>query len=137
MDSKNYPKSPTYKLFTSVTGTKSLFLVPKDEWISKRKAFAPGFSPKFLKDMVNTMIEKLQRFETCIDMDIDSGKATNMLLRSQTFTSDVIAAVAFGEDWGGDAESPHPVRVCKSTANSLYINVPLLCVLVCSWSVAC
>ena len=80
----------------------------------KRKAFSPGFAPKFLKDMVTTMIEKLERFEACIESDIAEDKATTMLTRTQTFTSDVIVAVAFGEDWGGDVDTEHPARVCKS-----------------------
>ena len=71
--------------------------------------------------MVNTMIDKLERFEQCIDSDIAADKPTNMLVRSQTYTSDVIAAVALGEDWGGDADAPHPVRVCKSNGRAVVV----------------
>jgi cytochrome P450 len=101
-----------YKIFKAVVGSESLLSIDKSQWIHKRKAFAPGFAPKFLKDMVNTMIEKLQRFEACIENDIAADKATNMLQRTQTFTSDVIVAVAFGEDWGG-GDIEHPARVCE------------------------
>ena len=103
-------------MFTAIAGSRSLLTIPKDKWMPKRKAFTSGFSPKFLKDMVNTMIEKLERFEACIESDTADNKATNMLERSQTFTSDVIAAVAFGEDWGGDINTEHPARVCKLIA---------------------
>jgi cytochrome P450 len=100
-------------MFQSVAGSKSFWLIDKSKWITKRKAFAPGFSPKFLRNMVGTMIEKLQRFENCIDTDIATDKPTNMLQRTQKFTSDLIAAIAFGEDWGGDVTTEHPARVCK------------------------
>jgi cytochrome P450 len=59
-------------MIEAVLGSKSLLSIDKDQWISKRKAFAPGFSPKFLRNMVETMIEKLQRFENCIDADISN-----------------------------------------------------------------
>ena len=121
---ENLQKSPLYKMFSAVVGSQSLLFTPKDKWVPKRKAFAPGFAPKFLKDMVNTMIEKLERFEACIESDIAENKATNMLARTQTFTSDVIVAVAFGEDWGGDVNTQHPARVCKSiTGNGSVIAV--------------
>ena len=100
-------------MFTAIVGSRSLLIIPKENWMPKRKAFISGFSPKFLKDMVNTMIEKLERFEACIESDMADNKPTNMLARSQTFTSDVIVAVAFGEDWGGDANTQHPARFCK------------------------
>ncbi|GKY96261.1 hypothetical protein MPSEU_000585700 [Mayamaea pseudoterrestris] len=112
--SKNFQKSYMYKYFTSVVGSKSLLLVDKDVWTPKRKAFSPGFSPSFLKDMVHIMVQKLERFTQCIDNDISSNKPTNMLQRTQTFTSDVIVAVAFGEDWGGDVNAEHPARVWNS-----------------------
>ena len=67
--------------------------------------------------MVQTIIEKLERFESCIDTDIAEKKPTNMHARTQTFTSDVIVAVAFGEDWGGDVDTEHPARQCE------YVNV--------------
>ncbi|GKY96255.1 hypothetical protein MPSEU_000585300 [Mayamaea pseudoterrestris] len=112
--SKNFQKSFIYKHITSVAGSESLLVVDKTLWSSKRKAFSPGFSPNFLKDMVNTMVDKLKRFENCIDNDISSKKPTNMLQRTQTFASDVIVAVAFGEDWGGDVNTEHPARVWNS-----------------------
>jgi cytochrome P450 len=99
-------------MIQAVLGSESLLSIDKDQWIAKRKAFAPGFSPKFLKEMIGTMIEKLQRFENCIDADIASNKPTDMLQRTQTFASDVIAAIAFGEDWGGDVTTKHHARVC-------------------------
>ncbi|GKY96256.1 hypothetical protein MPSEU_000585400 [Mayamaea pseudoterrestris] len=108
--SKNFEKSSMYDLFTAAIGSESLLVVDKEKWLPKRKAFSPGFSPKYLKDMVETMIDKLERFEKCIDSDIASDKETNMLRRSQTFTSDVIVAIAFGEDWGGDVNTEHPAR---------------------------
>jgi hypothetical protein len=85
----------------------------KENWAPKRKAFHAGFSPNFLKGMVHVMAEKLERFIECVNADVESEVATNMLLRSQTFTSDVIVGIAFGEDWGGDVNTEHPARVCK------------------------
>lgn len=113
--SKNLDKSWTYQMFNAVVGAESLLHADKATWIAKRRAFNPGFAPNFLKGMVGTMAEKLERFRRCIDADIAAGAATDMLTRSQTFTSDVIVAVAFGEDWGG-GDVPHPARVCECVA---------------------
>jgi cytochrome P450 len=115
---KNYPKSWFYKSFlVPILGDRSIVTTHGDEWTKQRKAFNPGFSPLFLKDMVTTMTAKMQRFLTCIDQDISQEQDTDMLERSQTFTSDVIVQIAFGEDWGGD--KPHPARLWETQLTEL------------------
>jgi cytochrome P450 len=109
---KNYPKSWTYKNFTPIIGDRSIVVTQGNEWTKQRKAFNPGFSTLFLKDMVTTMTCKMERFLTCLDQDVSQDQGTNMLERSQTFTSDVIVQIAFGEDWGGD--KPHPARLWET-----------------------
>jgi cytochrome P450 len=106
---KNYEKSFTYTLLTALVGRFSIVSADKTEWKDLRKSFNPGFSHAFLKDMVVTMADKLERFVTCINADIDANTPTNMHVRAQTFTSDVIVTIAFGEDWGGSV--PHPARI--------------------------
>jgi hypothetical protein len=108
--SHNYEKSRNYEFLRAVAGSESLVLVPKAQWKPKRKEFNPGFAPAFLKDTLAVMATKWERFAANVDADIRAGVATDLLQRSQTFTSDVIVAVAFGEDWGGDR--PHPAREC-------------------------
>jgi cytochrome P450 len=49
----------------------------------------------------------------CNEQDIKQDKPTNMLLRSQAFTSDVIVSIAFGEDWGGSAVYPARVYITE------------------------
>jgi len=118
---KNYPKSFFYKMLEPLVGPKSLVSIPTDkEWAGLRKAFNPGFAPGFLKGMVDTMASKLERFVAAIDNDIVEGRETNTLVRSQTFTSDVIVTVAFGEifDWGGS--KPHPARLLENEICRLY-----------------
>jgi cytochrome P450 len=114
---KNYPKSWTYKHFLPIFGDRSILITQGDEWTKQRKAFTPGFSPVFLKKMVHTMTAKMQRFLQCIDQDISNKQETDMLERSQTFTSDVIVQIAFGEDWGGDR--PHPARLWETQLTAL------------------
>jgi cytochrome P450 len=109
---KNYDKSPLYQLFTPVIGKKSIVILHGKEWSTKRRAFNPGFGPAFLKTMVTTMAEKMERFVECIEFDINMNEPTNMLTRAQTFTSDAIVSIAFGEDWGG--KEPHPARLWES-----------------------
>lgn len=111
---ENFEKSQMYNQLSAIVGSESLVSTPKKNWMPKRKAFNPGFAPTFLKDMVSTMAEKLERFVNCIDKDIEASQATNMLNRTQTFTSDVIVTIAFGEDWGGDVDTEHPARLCTS-----------------------
>lgn len=106
---KNYPKSWTYKTLLPLIGERSIVVTHGDTWKKQRKAFNPGFTPLFLKDMVCIMSEKMERFLQCIDQDVASKKETNTLERSQTFTSDVVVQIAFGEDWGGD--KIHPARL--------------------------
>ena len=109
---KNYPKSFFYKMLEPLLGPNSLAIMPTGpEWAGMRKAFNPGFAPDFLKSMVVTMANKLERFIHAIDKDIQNNQETNMLARSQTFTSDVIVTIAFGEDWGGS--KPHPARILE------------------------
>ena len=116
---KNYPKSWTYKFFQPLIGERSIVTTHGDTWKKQRKAFNPGFAPLFLKDMINIMSEKMERFLQCIDQDVAGKKETNMLERSQTFTSDVIVQIAFGEDWGGD--KPHPARLWETELMELVV----------------
>jgi cytochrome P450 len=71
-----------YKMFSPIVGSESILSADKKDWLSKRRAFISGFSPTFLRHMVDVMIEKLGRMEKCIDFDIQANQATNMLQRS-------------------------------------------------------
>ena len=127
--SRNYPKSSTYQILTPVIGTRSMVVVEGDERKKMRKAFNPGFSLTFLKGMTSTMNEKMERFLDCIEDDINDNAPTHMLTRAQTFTSDVIVSIAFGEDWGG--KDPHPAReweteLCHSVNGILFSPGKLL-----------
>jgi cytochrome P450 len=83
---KNFPKSFTYKSYTPLFGERSIVILPDKEWFAMRRAFNPGFSPDFLKNVVAVLGEKLDRYVTCIEQDIDVGAPTNMLTRTQMFT---------------------------------------------------
>jgi cytochrome P450 len=117
---KNYNKSWTYKANTPLLGDRAIVLVHGEEWKRHRKTFAPGFTTTFLKDMVSVMCDKLDRFTACIDQDILTlQQPTNMMDRAQTFTSDVIVQIAFGEDWGGD--EPHDARAYITELTDLLV----------------
>lgn len=105
-------------------GPQSLVILQEQEWAGMRKAFNPGFAPLFLKNMVQTMADKLERFAQNIERDIDNDQVTNMLLESQSFTSDVIVQIAFGEDWGNTGE-PHPARKLEDEICSLYSKLAM------------
>jgi cytochrome P450 len=105
----NRPKSPSYKVFTSVVGKRSMLVLSGQDWTRHRKGFNPAFGTSFVRSMVPIMTDKLGRFLTCLDEDARDGATTVLLQRSLTFTSDVIAGVAFGEDWGGGRDV-HPAR---------------------------
>ena len=95
-----YPKTEDYFFVAPIIGERSMVMAGREEWANMRKAFNPGFEPSFLKTMVTVIEDKLARFLDGIDEDIKADNPTNMLDRSQSFTSDVIVAIAFGEDWG-------------------------------------
>lgn len=89
--------------------------------LARGRAYNPGFSPNFLKDMVSVMSEKMKRFTRCIDEDVANEQDTDMLERSRTFTSDVIVSIAFGEDWSGD--KPHPAREWETELSELLADI--------------
>jgi len=96
-----FPKSPTYSNVLPLIGKKSIIVMEGSEWAHQRKVFNPGFSPDYLKGIVATIAKKTDRFlEICEKDDIANDKPTNMCARAIDLTSDVIAQVAFGEDWG-------------------------------------
>lgn len=96
-----FPKSPTYSKLVPLIGKKSIVAMEGPEWAHQRRAFNPGFSPDYLRGIVTTIAQKCDRFlEFCEKEDIAKGQVTNMLARTIDLTSDVIAQVAFGEDWG-------------------------------------
>eukprot|EP00531_Pseudo-nitzschia_arenysensis_P004444 CAMPEP_0116130100 /NCGR_PEP_ID=MMETSP0329-20121206/8275_1 /TAXON_ID=697910 /ORGANISM="Pseudo-nitzschia arenysensis, Strain B593" /LENGTH=513 /DNA_ID=CAMNT_0003624407 /DNA_START=119 /DNA_END=1659 /DNA_ORIENTATION=+ len=96
-----FPKSPTYSNLKPLIGKKSIVAMEGPEWAHQRKAFNPGFSPDYLRGIVTTIAKKCDRFlEFCEKEDIANNRVTNMLARAIDLTSDVIAQVAFGEDWG-------------------------------------
>ncbi len=96
---KKFPKSPTYKEIFPLIGRKSMVAAEGREWASQRKLYNPGFSPDFLRGVVDTIIQKCNRFIDKCDEDLAAGIPTDMLDRAVDLTVDVIVAVAFGEDW--------------------------------------
>lgn len=96
-----FPKAPTYSNMVPMIGKKSIVMMEGSEWAHQRKMFNPGFSPDYLKGIVSTITRKCDRLlEFCEKEDIANDQPTNMCSRAIDLTSDVIAAVAFGEDWG-------------------------------------
>ncbi|VEU38684.1 unnamed protein product [Pseudo-nitzschia multistriata] len=96
-----FPKSPSYKSVHPVVGSTSIVVLEGKEWQTQRRLYNPGFSPDYLKSTVSIIAQKCDRFLTaCDEEDIDKDLPTNLLDRSVDLTSDVIAQVAFGEDWG-------------------------------------
>jgi hypothetical protein len=54
---------------------------------------------------------------------LKSYNASKIVLTLIFPTSDVIAAIAFGEDWGGDVTTEHPARKCTfKQANCLLVD---------------
>ena len=98
-NSSKFPKSPTYKTLFSLIGRKSIVATEGSEWASQRKLYNPGFSPDFLRGVVETIIQKCDRFIEKCDEDLAAGIPTDMLERAIDLTVDVIVSVAFGEDW--------------------------------------
>lgn len=97
--SNKFPKSPTYKQILPLIGRKSMVAAEGSEWASQRKLYNPGFSPDFLRGVVDTIMHKCNRFINKCDEDLAAGVPTDMLERAIDLTVDVIVAVAFGEDW--------------------------------------
>jgi len=96
-----FPKSPTYADVVPLIGKKSIVMMEGSEWSHQRRVFNPGFSPDYLKGTVAAIAKKCNRMlEFCEKEDIASGNVTDMCSRAIDLTSDVIAQVAFGEDWG-------------------------------------
>jgi cytochrome P450 len=121
---KNRPKSPSYKLFTSIVGERSMLLLSGEDWARHRKGFNPGFATSFVRNAVPIMTEKLGRLLASLDEDARDGATTVLLQRVQTFTSDVIVGVAFGEDWGG-GKDVHPARLLLDEMTPLLEGVLL------------
>jgi len=96
-----FPKSPTYSKVIPLIGKKSIVAMEGSEWSHQRRVFNPVFSPDYLKGTVRTIAQKCDRMlECCEKNDIANGNPTDMCSRAIDLTSDVIAQVAFGEDWG-------------------------------------
>lgn len=106
--SKNFDKSWTYRNNLPIFGKHSIVVAHGETWKRHRKTFSPGFTPNFLKDMVSVICDKMERYMKALDGDVQQNLPTDMMERAQTFTSDVIVQIAFGEDWGGD--TPHAAR---------------------------
>lgn len=100
-----FPKSFTYQDVFPLIGKKSIVAMEGQEWSHQRRVFNPGFSPDYLKGTVRTIAQKCNRMlEFCEKEDIANGNSTDMCSRAIDLTSDVIAQVAFGEDWGYNSE---------------------------------
>jgi len=98
-NNNKFPKSPTYQQMIPLLGRKSMVAAEGNEWSSQRKLYNPGFSPDFLRGVVDTILEKCNRFIRKLDQDLAAGVPTDMLEACIQLTVDVIVAVAFGEDW--------------------------------------
>jgi len=103
--SKDFPKSPTYGDLIPFIGSQSIVIKEGKEWSGKRKLFNAGFDPTFLCKIVTVIVDKCNRLINVCRQDIKDGLVTNMHERAIIFTSDVIAQVVFGEDWGSDSNT--------------------------------
>ena len=98
----NHKKSPTYSSLVPLIGRKSMVATEGETWSTQRKLYNPCFNPDFLKNCVSTIVEKCNRFIAACDDDIENKVPTDMLSRAVDLTSDVLAQLAFGEDWGSN-----------------------------------
>ncbi|CAE8637385.1 unnamed protein product [Polarella glacialis] len=106
---ENYPKSPTYGSLLPLLGEGSMLVAEGSEWAAKRRVFNPGFSPGFLREVVAAVAEKVQTLYEKCSQAADSAEELGLHKATVDFTADVIAQVAFGEDWGtrgGRADAP-------------------------------
>ena len=114
---KDMPKFlPLYGPSCYLFGPKSMLItVDHAQWQKKRRTFNPGFAPDFLKSVIEVFCQKAIRFLDNCESDArkasfdgdksEKGGITNMHQRAMAYTSDVIAQVAFGEDWGHDCDA--------------------------------
>ena len=98
---ENYPKSPTYGHLLPLIGKGSMLVLEGPAWAAQRRAFNPGFSPDFLRGVVATIAEKAAGLCGACAAAAAAGAELGMHAAAVDFTADVIAQVAFGEDWGG------------------------------------
>ena len=135
---KNINKSWTYQGIAHIVGPKSIVCMKNhpssQQWKVWRKTFTPGFMPTFLKTCVDTMCSKiLDRYLPLLDQDAMKSKEsmgieTNMMIHAQTFTSDVLVDIGFGEDWfpngyGNGADNVHPCREWINQVSTLTIKI--------------
>ncbi|KAL9190506.1 hypothetical protein ACHAXT_000212 [Thalassiosira profunda] len=120
---KGFPKSPTYGTLAPLLGRKSLATMEGHEWAAQRRLYNPGFSPTFLEGVVSTIVDKAERFVAEIDAEVERGESTNLLDMAIDLTSDVIAAVAFGEDWGVGDDATNQGMETRDTIRDLTICV--------------
>jgi cytochrome P450 len=122
---KNFPKSPTYKDLFPVVGRHSILVMEGPEWAQYRRAFTPGFAPAFLHNVTTTIGDKLQRLLRTCDDDATERRETHMLDTAASLTADVIAQVAFGEDWGNSKKYIHMFREAIGVCNQIQ-NDPMI-----------
>lgn len=120
----SFPKSPTYSDVVPLIGKKSIVAMEGAEWSHQRRIFNPGFSTDYLKGTVRTIAKKCDRMlECCEKEDIAKGNSTDMCSRAIDLTSDVIAQVAFGEDWGYNSKEDNGGIQTLSTFRDLTIAI--------------
>ena len=114
-----FPKAPLYNFMFPLVGKKSILALEGKEWRSQRRIYNPGFSPDYLKSIVSVMAQKCDRFlAACEKEDVGRNLPTNMLTRATNLTSDIIAQVAFGEDWGNYLGTSTSTTININTTNT-------------------
>ena len=105
---RNIPKSYVYKLTGPLLGTRSMLTAAhKEPHQSRRRMFHKGFQPGYLNQFCfEVMKEKtVNLLEAC---SATQGTPCRMLDLTTNYTSQIISAVAYGEDWD---DHRHPARV--------------------------
>eukprot|EP00933_Yihiella_yeosuensis_P033800 TRINITY_DN27433_c0_g1_i1.p1 TRINITY_DN27433_c0_g1~~TRINITY_DN27433_c0_g1_i1.p1 ORF type:complete len:526 (+),score=98.40 TRINITY_DN27433_c0_g1_i1:96-1673(+) len=111
---ENYRKSPTYMFMEPFIGKTSMIMAEGAEWSEKRRHFNPGFAPKFLRGVVSTIAQKACLLCDRCRQAAESGDELLLHPAAIDFTADVIANVAFGEDWA-----------CQETADAASSSISL------------
>lgn len=96
---KNYRRSPTYARILPVIGKESMLVAEGEDWARKRRAFNPGFAPDFLRGVMDTVFAPLRELLSACAAAADDGEPLRLHTAAIDFTVDVIARVAFGEEW--------------------------------------
>ena len=92
------PKSDTYNALVPLIGTESMITKEGEDWRTMRKRFNPGFQPKYINSLSESVVAKTEIFVQRLQSEAEGGATIKLADYAKDLTTDIITQLTIAKD---------------------------------------